>query len=460
MTTTTAQQCILRRSLVDNIQYINYNNKEYVATDTILDFSVFGFNNEIIEDQPTSNPPPMTDKNLVIDTSNGCSINPNDVNKLISFTSANVEKIYLNDINMSQFTTANFTFGNLLKLTTLELMNTKITNDVLLYFLNRTPNIQELNLNNTSLTLLNLNPSQSTPGTGATTSPNNINLSSLKILKLNNTNISSLNLNNILLKANNLETLYLVDSSKNNYSSSSLNNPALFNNLKELYLYNVLDENGIAINVLYTLLNKMPNLEVLILGGNNFAGTASVRLNELSKLDALILDNTRISSNNLNTFLANTPNIRTLGLRNNYNIDDTYIDNIKDSFKKLKKLKNLDITREPDNKDEFMLPTTIGKIVDDIIIPNPSIDTIALPYVKDYDYANMTVRKYNQVIISIYKELNGEPEKTKDGYIIYDQADKTSEINNFRKGLNYTTMIVTAVLLIVCFMLFNYVKNM
>ena len=451
--TTTAQQCILNRTLVQTENYIKYNEKEYASLDTILDFSIYG--------NTTSNPPPITSNGAVIDTSKGCTISQDDVDKLIKFTFAYVEKIYLNDINMSGFTKGKFTFGNLQKLRTLELMNTNITNDVLLYFLNKSPSIVELNLNNTSLKLLDLNPSQSTSAPGATTSPNNINLNSLKILKLNNTEISSYNLNYILSKATNLEILYLVDSYKKSLSTSFFDFSDL-TNLKELYLYNVSNNNdqGIQIDVLYTLLNKMSNLEVLILGGNNLNSKSSVNFKQLTKLDALILDNTDISSDNLKTFLTNTPNIRTLGLRNNYYIDGDYIYKITESFKNLTKLKNLDITREPDNTDQFMKLDAITKIVDNIIIPNTSIDTIALPYVKDYDYANMTVRKYNQVIISIYKELNGEPEKTKEGFIIYDQADKTAEINNFRKGLNYTTMIVTAVLLIICFMLFNYVKNM
>ncbi len=445
MTTTAQPQCVLNRTLTENSDFIIYDGKSYNANSNVLNF--------------TFDVPPISNTGKVMETNNGCKIEQDHVNKLISLTQNNVREINFNNINMSDFIDSKFTFGNLPQLRILHLMGTNITNNILLYFLRRVPNIEELNLNNNMLQSFNFRDIQTTQAQGGATSSANINLGELKILKLTNTNINDINLNYLLSKTPKLRELYFIDNDTSNYSE----NMFTFNNLlelKELYLYNVLNNKSIPLTILYILLNKFPNLEILILGGNRLSQSTTITLNPLPKLDILILDNTNITSINLKKILNQTLNITTLGLKNNFNIDDKYVDDVKDSFKNLTKLKDLDINREPDSPDQFMDNSTITKIVDGIILPNPSIDTISLPYVKDYDYANLTVKKYNKVLISVYKELDGKPEITKEGYIIYDLIDKTAEINNFRKGINYTTLIITTVLLIICFMLFNYIKNM
>jgi hypothetical protein len=419
-----------------------------------------------------------------------CSIPPDMLNNLITITSPNLQNLKLNNINFNNYAPDDISFTQILNnLTQFEISApvitkpTSIKENVLLKLLNQMPNIKILNLNRVNME--------------GYTSSVFTNINNLENIILNNTNVKDTALNGLFLKAIKLKAVHLNNTIKATFQVSQFT----FNKLEFLEYFSLFNESvtssSIKINVLFHLLNKMPNIKYLDLSGNNQLGTTNIKLNTLNKLQQLYLDKTDISQTYLNVILKMTPSLKLLSLSNNDltqyetsdefpelpNLEELYLNDIKfnsaniivellnktpnikkltlnqnnfdvsnikiigEAISQLEHLTNieLDLIDRSDTTTDGISPSILNAQIENIIYPNNNVVNILLSTSKDYNYSILAFRKYEKVLLNTYKI---KLDNTKSPYEIINITDKINNLYDPNKNTVKIILIIVMVFII------------
>ena len=420
-----------------------------------------------------------------------CSFPPARLNELINITSTNLQILKLNNINFYNYTPNDITFDkDLPSLERFEITApskiklTSIKEDVLIKFLIKMKNIKTLNLNRVNMGTFS----------GSIFTSTAVQLNNLENIILDNTNITDANINKLLLKTNNIKALHLNNTTKNMYSVNQFTFPTLVN-LEYFSLSNdTTTSSSITINVLYKLLNNMPNIKYLNIIGNNDLGLTNTKLNNLMKLEKLYLDNTNISQKYLNEILNMAPSLKLLSLSNNnfkqyetsnafpelQNLKELYLNNMTISsmsiiielLKKTPNINKLTLNRNVfdasniknigeiiselnnlkqieldiiDNNTKSIAPDVLDEQIKSIVYPNDNITSILLSISDKYNYGKLAFRKYEKVLLNTYEK---KQDGTNSNYGIENITDKINSLYDPNKNNTKIVLIIICVFII------------